>query len=73
MRTWISALGDEGLHETLYEADLPFCCQRKAHGAEDSFECPSCGAMWQEPQPMWSEEDAFVDGSRQSRERKGAA
>jgi hypothetical protein len=70
VRTWISSLGDEGLHETLYEVDLPACCRRSARGADGSFECPSCGAMWQEPQPAWAEEDAFTDGSR---ERRGAA
>ena len=70
VRLWISSLGDEGFHETLYEADLPGCCQRSAHGAEGSFECPSCGAAWDEPQPVWTEEDAFVE---RPRERKGAA
>jgi tRNA(Ile2) C34 agmatinyltransferase TiaS len=66
VRLWIAALGDE----TLYETDLPSCCQRSARSAEDSFECPSCGAMWQQPQPVWAEEDAFAESSR---ERKGAA
>jgi len=66
VRLWIAALGEE----SLYEVDLPACCQRSAHRAEDSFECPSCGAMWQEPQPVFSDEDAFMDGSQ---ERKGAA
>ena len=66
VRLWIATLGDE----TLYEADLPGCCQRSAHGADGSFECPSCGAVWDEPQPMWAEEDAFTEGPR---ERKGAA
>lgn len=69
VRLWIASLGDE----TLYETDLPACCERTAHGAEDTFECPSCGAVWQEPQPGWNEEDAFMDRSSERRERKGAA
>ena len=66
VRVWIAALGEE----TLHEADLPSCCQRSARGVEDAFECPSCGAVWQEPEPVFSEEDAFMDGPR---ERRGAA
>jgi hypothetical protein len=69
VRVWIAAaLVDET--ETLHEPDLPSCCQRSAHDAEDAFECPSCGATWREPEPAFSEEDAFMDGSR---ERRGAA
>ena len=68
MRTWMAALGEEVL---LYEADLPACCQRSARGFDDSFECPSCGALWQAPLPVEPEEDAF--GRRETEERKGAA
>ena len=68
MRTWIAALGEEVV---LYEADLPACCQRSARGSGDSFECLSCGAVWQAPLLVEAEEDAF--GRRDAEERKGAA
>jgi tRNA(Ile2) C34 agmatinyltransferase TiaS len=67
VRLWMAALGGE----SVYEADLPACCQRAASGGEPSFECPSCGAMWQEPLPVEPEGDAFVRVSE--RERRGAA
>ncbi len=67
VRTWIAALGEEVLHEV----DLPACCRRSARGSDNSFECPSCGAMWQVPQPVEPEEDAFAQ--RVAEERKGAA
>jgi hypothetical protein len=67
VRTWIAALGQEILHEV----DLPACCRRSAHGSDNSFECPSCGAVWQAPLPVEPEEDAFVE--RVAEERKGAA
>jgi DNA-binding helix-hairpin-helix protein with protein kinase domain len=67
-RTWIAALGEEVLHEV----DLPACCRRIARGSSgESFECPSCGAVWQAPLPVEPEEDAFVE--RVAEERKGAA
>jgi hypothetical protein len=66
-RTWIAILGEE----VLYEVDLPACCQRSARGSDESFECPSCGAIWQVPLPAEPEEDAF--GERNAEERKGAA
>jgi hypothetical protein len=66
-RTWIAALGEEAL----YEMDLPACCRRSARGSDSSFECPSCGAVWQVPLPVEPEEDAFVE--RVAEERKGAA
>ncbi len=68
VRTWIAALGEEVV---LYEADLPACCQRSARASDDSFECSSCGALWQAPLPVEPEEDAF--GRREAEERKGAA
>jgi hypothetical protein len=68
VRTWMAALGEEVI---LYEADLPACCQRSARGSDDSFECPSCGALWQAPLPVKPEEDAFR--RREMEERKGAA
>ncbi len=68
MRTWIAALGEEVV---LYEVDLPACCQRSARGFDRSFECSSCGAVWQAPLPVEPEEDAF--GHRDAEERKGAA
>ena len=68
MRTWMAALGQE---VGLVEDDLPACCQRSARGSDDSFECPSCGALWQAPLPVEPEEDAF--GRREMEERKGAA
>lgn len=67
MKTWIAALGEE----TVYEADLPPCCLRAAGGVEESFACPSCGAVWQEPMAVEPEECAFVE--RSGEERKGAA
>jgi hypothetical protein len=66
-RTWIAILGEEVLHEV----DLPACCQRSARGSDGSFECPSCGAIWQVPLPAEPEEDAFAE--RNAEERKGAA
>jgi hypothetical protein len=68
VRTWVAALGEEVV---LYEADLPACCQRSARASGDSFECSSCGALWQAPFPVEPEEDAF--GRREAEERKGAA
>jgi DNA-binding helix-hairpin-helix protein with protein kinase domain len=68
VRTWIAALGEEVV---LYEVDLPACCRRSAVGSGDTFECPSCGAVWQAPLPVEAEEDAF--GQRDTEERKGAA
>jgi hypothetical protein len=65
VRTWIAPLGEEVFHEV----DLPACCQRSARSSGDSFECPSCGAVWQAPLPVEPEEDAF--GVRE--ERRGAA
>jgi hypothetical protein len=67
VRTWIAILGEEVVHEV----DLPACCRRSARGSDESFECPSCGAMWQVPLPVEPEEDAF--GERNAEERKGAA
>lgn len=69
MRLWMAALGGEAVHE----ADLPACCRRTAGGsaAGDTFECPSCGAMWQAPIPVEPEGDAFMRVSE--RERRGAA
>jgi hypothetical protein len=67
-RTWIAALGEEVF---LYEADLPACCRRSARGSGDSFECPSCGAVWQAPVSVEPEGDAFMQ--RETEERKGAA
>lgn len=67
VKLWISALGEE----TFHEVDLPACCQRTAGSAEDSFACPSCGAVWQEPMATEPEECAFVE--RPGEERKGAA
>jgi len=62
---WIAALGEE----VVYEEDLPACCRRSARHNDDSFECPVCGAMWQEPLPLHAEEDA----SARREERRGAA
>ena len=67
-RTWIAALGEEVV---LYEVDLPACCQRSARGADEAFECPSCGAVWQVPLPVEPEADAFMQS--EAEERKGAA
>lgn len=65
MQMWIPNLGGE----TTYEADLPACCRRSARGSRDSFECSSCGAAWQAPQPTEPEHDAFTA----QQEHKGAA
>jgi hypothetical protein len=62
---WIAALGGE----VRYEEDLPACCRRTARENDHSFECPVCGAMWQEPIPVQPEEDAFAERE----ERRGAA
>jgi hypothetical protein len=62
---WIAALGEE----VVYEEDLPACCRRSAREYDTSFECPGCGAMWQEPIPLQAEGDAFA----QREERRGAA
>jgi hypothetical protein len=67
LRTWIAPLSEEVLHDV----DLPACCQRSARGSDNSFECPSCGAIWQAPLPVEPEEDAF--GGRDAEERRGAA
>jgi hypothetical protein len=67
-RTWIAALGEE----VLYEADLPACCRRSARGSSgESFECPSCGALWRAPVPFEPEGCAFTESDAQ--ERRGAA
>ena len=67
-RTWIAALGEEVLHE----ADLPACCQRSARGSSDeSFECLSCGAIWQSPLLVEPEGCAFTQS--EAEERRGAA
>ncbi len=68
VRLWIAALGEEAV----YEADLPVCCQRTAGSTGDSFECLSCGAMWQAPLPVEPERDAFMQQGL-DREQKGAA
>jgi hypothetical protein len=68
VRSWIAALGGEVLHEV----DLPACCRRSARGgSDDSFECPSCGAMWQTPPPVEPEGCAFTESDLEK--RKGAA
>jgi DNA-binding helix-hairpin-helix protein with protein kinase domain len=67
-RLWIAALGEEAL----YEADLPGCCQRSARSFNNSFECPECGAIWQAPLPVGSEECVFTERASDG-ERKGAA
>ena len=67
-RTWIAALGEE----VLYEVDLPACCRRSARSSTDeSFECPSCGAVWQPPLPVEPEGCAFAESDAE--ERRGAA
>ena len=67
-RTWIAALGEE----VLYEADLPACCRRSARGSSgESFECPSCGALWRAPAPFEPEGCAFTESDAE--ERRGAA
>ena len=67
-RTWIAALGEE----VLYEADLPACCRRSARGSSgESFECPSCGALWRAPVPFEPEGCAFTESDAE--ERRGAA
>jgi hypothetical protein len=69
VRMWMASLGGVAL----YEADLPSCCRRAArHAVEgDTFECPSCGAVWQVPEPVEPEACAFME--RGDGERKGAA
>jgi hypothetical protein len=69
-RLWMAALGGE----TLYEADLPGCCQRSARSSDDSFDCPACGAEWQEPiaELAEPEECAFTERANDG-QRKGAA
>ena len=62
---WIAALGEE----VVYAEDLPACCRRTAGEQDDSFECPVCGAMWQQPLPLQPEEDSFAHRE----ERRGAA
>src|ERR687883_261795 len=49
------------------EEDLPACCRRTARENDRSFECPVCGAMWQEPIPVQPEGDAYA----QREERRG--
>lgn len=67
-RTWIAALGEE----VLYEADLPACCRRSARGSSgESFECPSCGAVWRAPASFEPEGCAFTESDAE--ERRGAA
>ncbi len=67
-RTWIAALGEEVLHEV----DLPACCRRIARSSPDeSFECPSCGAIWQAPLPVEPGGCAFTESAAE--ERRGAA
>ena len=67
-RTWMASLGEE----VLYEVDLPACCRRSARSnREDSFECLSCGAVWQRPLPVEPEGCAFTGSDVE--ERKGAA
>jgi hypothetical protein len=69
VRTWIAALGEEVV---FYQEDLPACCQRSARSSSgDSFECLSCGAMWQAPLPVEPEGCAFMEG--ETGERRGAA
>ncbi len=58
--------------EALYEADLPACCRQSAKSADDSFECPACGALWQVPLPGEPEECSFTERVSIG-ERKGAA
>ncbi|MGH3088875.1 MAG: hypothetical protein ACRDSJ_16350 [Rubrobacteraceae bacterium] len=65
MRLWSAALGGE----VFYQADLPDCCKRDARGADDEFECVSCGAKWQSGEKPEPEECAFAE----KEERKGAA
>lgn len=69
-RMWVAPLGEE----TLYEIDLPSCCRRTAYGAEDSFDCPVCGAEWQAPLGFLAEpeECAFMERPGEG-EKKGAA
>ncbi len=54
----------------MYGADLPACCQREARGTDDSFECVSCGAVWQSAEAPEAEECAFA---AEEREQRGAA
>ncbi|MGB3683786.1 MAG: hypothetical protein WA990_15005 [Rubrobacteraceae bacterium] len=74
MRLWMAALGGEVLHEQ----DLPDCCRRDSRsslqGPEESFECLSCGAMWQAAPSAEPEECAFAERiAERGEERKGAA
>ncbi len=71
-RLWIAALAPDSGEESVYQADLPACCQRSARSAEDGFECHSCGAMWQAPIPVLPEEDALMRRGSED-ERRGAA
>lgn len=59
---------------TFYEEDLPGCCRRSARSARanDSFECPACGASWQAPMPVEPEGCAFSE-RRDDDQRRGAA
>lgn len=68
-RIWIAALAPASGEESVYEADLPACCQRSARDADGSFECYSCGAMWQAPLPVEPEYDVFAERGSE----KGAA
>lgn len=70
-RLWLAALAPDSGEGSVYEADLPTCCRRSARGAEDSFECHSCGAMWQAPLPVEPEYDAFAGKGDEG--RRGAA
>lgn len=60
---WVPHMGGE----TFYEADMPACCQRGARGAEETFECISCGAVWQAPLPVEPEACAFAERPEQER------
>ena len=68
MRTWIATLGED----VVYEEDLPACCRRSARSSSgESFECPSCGAIWRAPLPVEPEGCAFTGSDAE--ERRGAA
>lgn len=67
-KLWASAL-DGG--EVMYGADLPSCCQREARSTDDSFECVSCGAMWQAAEEPEAEGCAFA--VEEERDHRGAA
>lgn len=66
-KLWASAL-DGG--EVMYGDDLPSCCRSEARSADGSFECVSCGAMWQAAEEPMGEECAFVVADE---EQRGAA